>query len=109
MVKTGYISFITQGDFLFDADGNPLDPTKSYGVLIPCNIQTITKEFRTLVDGQYFQGNYSCYFDQVHVSRLDLSVIRQIRLCDNRKNVLGDFQIQNVEYLDIAKKIKLIV
>lgn len=112
MVKTGYISFVTETGAGFDGNGNPIAPTKTASLPVPCNIKVITKEHRTLVDGQYLQGKYSCYVDSIKIPVSLSSIfqsIKEVQLKDNHQNSLGTFQIHNVEYLDLSKSVKIIV
>ena len=109
MVKTGYISFITESGAGFDGNGNPTSTTKVYSTYYPCNLMVLTKEHRLLVDGQYLQGNYSIYIDSLLLLGFGLVGIKEVAIQDNHANSLGLFQIQNVEYLDITAKIKIVV
>lgn len=113
MVKTGYISFITEIGGGYDADGNPVAAVKVNSVYVSCNLATVKKEYIFLVDGQIQQAKYSCYIDNDKVSSLDpvidISTVKSIQLQDNRAYDLGIFQVQNVEYLELTKRIKLIV
>ena len=111
MVKTGYISFISEVANASDTDGNPVPATKTSTAYIKCNLATVTKEYKILIQGQYQQANYSCYIDSDKVSSLniDLPTITEVQIQDNHANNLGIFQVQNVEYLDLTKRVKLIV
>lgn len=114
MVKSGYISFIqitTAGSF--DEERNPIAPKTTPTAFIPCNLKTITKEYRTLVDQQYLQASYSCYIENDLLTALNLLVgmssVTSIELRDSYANDLGVFQVHNIEYLKISKKTKIIV
>ena len=56
MIKTGYISFVTESGGGYDSDGNPIASTKVYSDYIECNLKTITKKYEFIVDGQYIQA-----------------------------------------------------
>lgn len=109
MVKTGYISFITESGGGFDANGNVLSPTKSFSDYFECNLKTVTKELQFIVDGQYIQAKYSIYIDADLLGDIDLETVNSISLRDNNSNDLGEFQIHNKEYLNLTKRIKIIV
>lgn len=110
MVKTGYISFITQIDGGFDSDGNINPSVTLESEFYACNLMVITKEYKVLVEQTWQQASFSCYIQTAIVP--DVSIIkncRQIRLKDNNSNYLGTYQVQNVEYLNLSKRIKLVV
>jgi DNA-binding transcriptional regulator YhcF (GntR family) len=52
MVKTGYILFVTEIGGGQDTSGNPIPSTKTLSSWIPCNLNTIRKEYKIVVDGQ---------------------------------------------------------
>ena len=105
MIKTGYISFITETLGGLDANGNPVAPTSVISAFVDCNLVTVKKEYGFVIDGDYVKSSYSVFVESKDV--VDLSVISKIGLKDNNGNVLGIFRIQNVEYLNISKKVKI--
>jgi len=111
MVNTGYISFITSIGGGVDTEGNMTQPSKTDSAYIPCNLKVVTKEYRILIDQDYQQASYSCYIesDLFNTLSIDLSTVAEIQLKDNNSNELGVFRNQNVEYLNLSKKIKLVV
>lgn len=113
MIKTGYISFLTESGGGQDADGNPVAATKVNSDYIFCNLNTLTKEYRLLVDGQYLAASFSCYIDSDKISSLipviDLQTITEVQIQDNNENDLGIYQVMNVEYLNLTKRVKIIV
>lgn len=113
MVKTGEIAFITETGGGQDASGNTLATAKTLSAFIECNLEVVTKVYKTFIDGQYKQASYSMYLDSDTFNSLDpalvLSTINLVDLKDNNSNSLGTFQIQNVEYLKLSKKIKIVV
>ncbi len=113
MVKTGYISFITETGGGQDADGNTIATGKTPSAFIECNLQVIKKEYKTFIDGQYKQASYSIYIDSSKFYGLDpvinLESINLVSLKDNNSNDLGEFQIHNKEYLNLMQRIKIVV
>lgn len=111
MIKTGYISFITESGGGYDADGNPIASTKVNSAYIECNLKTITRKYEFVVDGQYVQAKYSMYFDQDKINSLNpaitLSTINNVQIKDNNLNDLGVHQVHNLEYLNLTKRIKV--
>lgn len=108
MVKTGYISFISEIESTQDGRGNWVPGTKTQTDFLQCNLQVIKKEYIQVVDGQAQQASYSIYIDSNLVD-FDLEPIKEVSIQDNRAKSLGDFQVMNVEYLELSKRIKIVV
>lgn len=113
MIKTGYISFITESGGGQDTKGNSLPSVKVNSDYIECNLNTVNKQYKFVVDGQYIQAKYSIYIDQDKINALvptiDLETINQVQIQDNNTNDLGSHQIQVLEYLNLSKRIKIIL
>lgn len=110
MVKTGYISFIIQIDGGFDTEGNILQPTVLQTDFYDCNLMVITKEYKILVEQTWQQAKYSCYIQNALILYpYQVKDVKQVILKDNNRNLLGSFMVQNVEYLNLSKRIKLVV
>lgn len=113
MVKTGYISFITETGGGKDENGNIIAPTKTNSEYIECNLKTVTRELKFVVDGQYVNAKYSIYLEQYLIMGLDPEIdpqtINEIQLQDNNQNNIGIFQVHNLEYLNLTSKVKIIV
>ena len=108
MVKTGYISFYEETEPTQDAQGNWVGGVKTQTDFVKCNLQVIKKEYVIVIDGQSQQASYSIYIDS-NLMPVELNTINEISLKDNRGNDLGDFQIKNPEYLDLTKRVKIVV
>jgi hypothetical protein len=104
MFKTGYISFITETGGGFDSNMNPISSTKVNSIYYPCNLSTNTNGYKFIQDGLYVDASYSIYIDA-----LDITIESKVQLRDNHENDLGVFLVQNKEFLDITKRIKIIV
>jgi hypothetical protein len=113
MIKTGYISFITETGGGQDVDGNTEASVKTSSVFIECNLMVIKKEYKTFIDGQYRQASYSMYIDNSKFESLDPSIdintVNLIELKDNNQNSLGTFQVHNKDYLNLSRRIKIVV
>lgn len=111
MIKTGYISFITESGGGYDSDGNPIASTTINSDYIECNLKTITRKYEFVVDGQYVQAKYSLYVDKDKINALDpaidLQTVNQIQIKDNNSNDLGKHQVHNLEYLNLTKRVKI--
>lgn len=111
MIKTGYISFITSTGGGQDANGNPIAPVETVSEFIVCNLKTVTREYKFMVEGQYIQAKYSCYVEQYMIDALgvDLTTVKNVKLQDNNGNLIDTFQVQYIEYLNLLSKVKIIV
>ena len=113
MVKTGYIAFVTETGGGQDSNGNTVATVKTASEFIQCNLMVVKKEYKTLIEGQYKQASYSIYVDLLKFNRLDpvidMNTVNLIDLKDNNSNLSGRFQIHNVEYLNLSKRIKIVV
>jgi len=111
MVKTGYISFITETGGGQDTDGNSIASVTTNSDYIECNLKTITRKYEFVIDGQYIQAKYSLIVDQDKINTLDpvidLQAVNQIQIKDNNSNDLGNHQVHNLEYLNLTKRIKI--
>ena len=108
LVKTGYISFIQEIGGGRDADGNIIASTKTPTAFFECNLKVITKEYVRVIDGQAKQASYSIYVNSDKVA-IDPEAVHEINLQDNRAKSLGEHQIMNIEYLELSKRIKIVV
>jgi len=111
MVKTGYISFITETEGGYDENGNLTPSVLVNSDYIECNLKTITRKYEFVVDGQYIQAKYSMYVDQDKITALvpaiDLTTVNQIQIKDNNSNDLEKHQVHNLEYLNLTKRVKI--
>ena len=113
MVKTGYISFVTETGGGQDVDGNTISTVKTSSAFIDCNLKVVTKKYETFIDGQYKQASYSIIIDLIKFNVLDPAVvltdISMVDLRDNNNNSLDRFQIHRIDYMNLTKKIKIVV
>jgi len=111
MVKTGYIIFVTNSGGGFNGNGDPLPATNVDSNPIEANLQVVRKEY-IIVDAnqQQRQASFICYVDKDKIpTGINLNTLVEIKLKDVRSNDLGTFQTQNIEFLDITKRIKIVV
>lgn len=111
MIKTGYISFITESGGGYDSNRNPVATTPVNSDFIECNKKVVTHKYEFIVDGQYIQAKYSLIIDQDKISALvptiDLEAVNQVQIKDNNSNDLGIHQVQNLEYMNLTKRVKI--
>lgn len=102
IIANGTIRPITETGGGYDESGSPIPASRVEGEEIPCNIQTDTHDRRGVSeDGTYSNHSYTILIDQQPWTA------RRIRLYDNRKNDIGEFQIQDEQFLDCVGAIKL--
>ena len=109
MVNTGYISFITFSGGGFDSKGRPIVETKVSSDYYPCNLATVKREYKVLSEGQYRVASFSVYVDSDSVKEVVLNQINEVELKDADGNELGSFQIINMEYLKLMKRVKIVL
>ena len=111
MVKTGYLSFITETGGGQDEDGNTIASTTVNSEYVECNLKTITKKYEFIVDGQYVQAKFSLIIDQDKIKNLsptiELESVNSVQIKDNNSNDLGKHQVHNLEYLNLIKRVKI--
>lgn len=85
-------------------DGNPIAVITELGEVIPCRIQTNTKNNQgKYQDGKFIISSYSILIQlkpQFEASRIKINL--------SGKD-LGEFEVQNVEYLTVVGRIKITV
>lgn len=109
MLNNSLISFVTETAGTQDVDGNILPATKTNSAAIPCNCNVVTREYRTMVGGEYKFAQYKILVDLCEFEKLNLSNFKEINLTDSNGAVLGLFQLQNIEILVFSKKMLVIV
>ena len=98
----GYIEVKTAVGGGIDADGIPIAAQEAYGSPIPARIQTL----RRSKDGRYEDGRFieSSYYVFIPIDRAFEA--DEVRITHNG-HMLGDFLVQNIEYLTLVGRIKI--
>ncbi len=100
--NNGYIE-VEQITEAKDGYGFPTDDTAvSYGKKIPCHILKNTEDKR----GDYKDGKFIRYAFTVWFEMQDFKA-EKVRLTDNRGNVKGVFEVQNIEFCDLTGRVKI--
>ena len=102
MITNGTISskIITGGGL--DSNGDPVAVTTSWGTPIECLIKTNTHSNNgKLEDGEFTMASY-----EVIIPLQDFSADR-IKLVNDRGTILGEFQIQDIQFLDTVDRVKI--
>lgn len=106
IIENGFVCLITtSGGGL--QNGIPIPVKNELGVPIPCNIRTIRHNHNgNSVDSVYTQQSYEVLIDSVIMPRFEAE---KVFLIDNRNNELGQFDVQDVQHLDFAGAIRIVV
>lgn len=85
-------------------NGKPIKVEESVGEPIPCNLRTVMHNQKgKTVDGVFTQSSY-----EVLIEARPISAERVI-LTDSRNVRIGEFRVQDIQYLDIVNAVKIIV
>lgn len=115
MVKTGYIAFISESGGGQDSNFNPTPVVKTTSDFIECNLAVATQgaglKYIVVDSGEVKPIKYTCIIDSDKISSLNINVhsVKEISLQGNRGNSLGDFRVINIEYLELVKRVKIVV
>jgi hypothetical protein len=103
MTKNGTVSYSTKtgGGFL---NGNPVPVSTVWSDPIDCLFTVLAEKNRRIV----FDDNSKVAFYEILIEMQPFESDR-IRLTNNRGKVLGEFQVQNVQFLDLVGRVKIIV
>lgn len=86
----------------YNDDGNPIPATSEWGVPIPCRVVTNNRSVEgKYKDGEFVMSSYQIFIDGQGEIKAD-----RVRL--TRQGVeLGEFDVQNNEYLRLVKRNKI--
>lgn len=106
IIENGFVCLITTtGGGL--QNGIPIPVKEEVGTPIPCNIRTVRHDRKgSSVDSVFTQHSYDVLVDSVIMPRFEAE---KVLLIDNRNNELGQFDVQDVQHLDFAGAIKIVV
>ncbi len=86
-----------------DEYGFPTDNVKvSWGEKIPCHINKNTENKH----GTYKDGKFTNYAFTVWLDMQDFTA-EKVRITDNRGNVKGVFEVQNIEFSDLTQRVRI--
>lgn len=100
---SGYIEVkTTTGGGLIN--GIPVEASEDWGNKTPCHIvENLHNNKGNYKDGEFTQFAFTIYFP------LQIFEAKRIRLTDNRNRVLGEFEVQSIQFLDLVNRVKIIV
>lgn len=85
-------------------NGRPVRVEQVFGDPIPCNLKTITHNNRgKAIDGEFTQASYEVLVD------VPTFTAERVVLTNNRGVRLGEFRVQDVQYLDCVNAVKITV
>lgn len=85
-------------------NGIPIKVEESISEPIPCNLRTIMHNHKgKTVDGVFTQSSYEVLIESQQISA------ERVILTDSRNVRLGEFRVQDIQFLDFVNAVKIIV
>lgn len=84
--------------------GDPIDATTHEGNPVECLIKTIHKSNH----GKYEGGTFTSSSYEVLIETQEYNP-KRVKLVNSRNEMLGEFAVQSIEYLDMTGRIKITV
>lgn len=104
MINNGSVQILLGTGTGLDENGDPIVAIDNWGESIPCQIETIKHDYKGIYqDGEFERASYRVYLEMQEFEG------SRVRLTDNRNKNIGEFQIQDIQYLDIVQRIKITV
>lgn len=99
-----YTKSETIGSTSFDTNGDPIKSESIWIEPIPCHIITVRKDEKGIyADGRFTQSTYEIL---IELQDYEAKIVRIEN--DHGKN-LGEFKVQNIEFLKYVGKVKITV
>lgn len=106
IIENGHISLVTTSGGGI-TNGIPVPVREIVGKRYPCNIRVVKRDRQgTTIDSKFTQASYEVLIDSVIIPHFETE---KVVLTDNRNNSLGQFAVQDVQYLDGVGAIKIVV
>jgi len=104
MIYNGTIKTLFSASGTLDSDGDPVESTPSWSDDIQCQIRTIKHNNKGIYqDGKFIQSSYEIL---VKMQTIDT---KRIKITDERSKELGEFEVQDIEYLNSVQMVKITV
>jgi hypothetical protein len=101
--ENGYIQIKTTiGGGLID--GMPVAASESWGVKIACHIQKNMQNNK----GNYKDGTFTQFAFTIFLE-MQVFEAKRIKLTNNRNELIKEFEVQSIEFLDLVQRVKIIV
>jgi len=88
----------------FDGNNDPIPVVTSWSDPVDCLIITNTRNGK----GTYADGKFTVCAYEIHIDKQPFTS-KRIQLTNSRGLDLGEFQVQDVQFLDLVRKVKIIV
>lgn len=103
-MTNGILRYKLRPDSGFDILGDPLLSVQEWSDEIECFIQTNQHNTKgKTIDGKFILSAYTVFIDSREIDT-DL-----ISLTTDRGKELGEFQIQDIQFLDLVQRVKITV
>lgn len=104
IIVNGTIQALTSAKSTINDDGDPVTVPDAWGDPINCNIRTTKHDKKGIYeDGEFIQASYEILLD------MQTFEADKIRVINNRSKVLGEFEIQDIQFLDKVQRVKIVV
>jgi hypothetical protein len=104
IIENGYIQECIVSGGGIDSQGLPVEVEETWGEPIPCNIRKSKSDKK----GVYVDGHFEQCSAVILIDPKDFSALR-IKVTDNREQVLGEFEVQDVQYLHAVDALQITV
>lgn len=106
MMTNGTISFQFVTENGFDANGNPISDATAWSVpALPCLIRTNQHNQK----GKVSNGKFEISAYTIHLEMMDEISAKRVKLVKDLGGDLGEFEIQDIQYLKLVNRIKITV
>jgi len=104
MISNGSIYVLSVGGTSFDENGDPINASSVWIGPIECNIKPIRVNNKgKYIDGQFTQSSY-----EILVEMQDFEA-EIVSLVNNQEGALGEFKVQDIEFLNYVQRVKITV
>lgn len=87
--------------------GKPVPVIEAISDPLPCNLKTLHENKRgKIIDNVFTQASYEVLVDALLVPNFTAD---KVIITDNRGNVKGTFQVQDIQHLDCVQAVKITV
>lgn len=107
MFNTGKVSFISEVDGGYSANGDKIGPTIIKTAFVTCNMQKKTQSIYRTENVQDIARTMTILVDYSVSPTLDFLNIKSVELIDSTDKNIGVFPIQEVALMGLVKRIKL--
>lgn len=103
-MKNGTLQYAIVSGGGIDSNHLPVAVATSWSDPIDCLIITNTHNNK----GTYQDGKFTVCAYEIHIEKQAFSA-KRVKLTNSRSVDLGEFQVQDVQFLDLVRKVKILV